>query len=103
MFCAKCGVRTFGLAGEGETVEVDLGEILEGKKNGKTTKVWKLKAPKVKGIKEYVSVNATSLEPGQEGLDLREWTEKGWVVYIDQLGEEKDWGRGKEPFAGGMY
>jgi len=51
----------------------------------------------------YLSINATSLEPGQEGLDLREWWvaleskrraltggrhEKGWITYLDCL-EEK--------------
>jgi hypothetical protein len=31
----------------------------------------------------YLSVNAATLEPGQEGVDLREWMEKGWIAYFD--------------------
>jgi hypothetical protein len=54
------------------------------------------------GGKSYLSVNAHTLEPGQEGLDLREWTEKGWIAYLDmkdQVGES----RLGEPHEGGIY
>jgi len=38
----------------------------------------------------------------QEGFDMREWTEKGWVIYLDVLKEvEED--RLEKPFEGGMY
>jgi len=50
----------------------------------------------------YLSVNATSLDVGQEGLDLREWHEKGWIAYLDTL-ENKEENRMRVPFVGGMY
>jgi hypothetical protein len=49
-----------------------------------------------------LSVNASTLEPGQEGLDLKEWTEKGWIAYLDykyEVGER----RLRKPHDGGMY
>lgn len=50
----------------------------------------------------YLSINAASLDPGQEGCDLREWTEKEWVVYLDCL-EEVGENRAGKPHVGGMY
>ncbi len=50
----------------------------------------------------YLSVNTATLEPDQEGLDLREWAEKGWIQYFDsrhEVGED----RLREPHVGGMY
>lgn len=65
-------------------------------------KVWK---PKTDGWTEkdtgYLSINAATLEPDQKGLDLREWTEKGWIAYLDQRGEEV--ARLGRPHDGGMY
>jgi hypothetical protein len=33
----------------------------------------------------YLTVNASTLEAGQEGLDLREWHEKGWIRYTCRI------------------
>lgn len=112
-FCSHCGVRCFGFAGEGEIKTVNIGalgvkgrsgDILEG-----TKEVW---SPKKEGwiegkqadtgVHMYLSVNATSLDAGQEGLDLREWTEKGWINYLDTY-EMKEENRMNMPFVGGMY
>lgn len=93
--------------GEGETIEVDLADI--GLGEGKT-KAWR---PKKEGWTEgklshgcYLSVNAFTLEPGQEGLDLREWHENKWMEYLDvlRLGEP-DAGKPtyERPHPGGSY
>ncbi len=83
--------------GEGEVKEVEIG--------GEKVRVW---APKEDGWKEgtqytgLLSVNAATLEAGQEGLDLRQWTEKGWITYLDflnKVGED----RLGAPYEGGMY
>ena len=97
-FCGTCGVRCFALGGEGELREVD-----EPGGEGKKIKVW---MPKKEGWEEndtgYLSVNATTLEPGQEGLNLNEWTEKGWIAYLDCKNEAEEDRLGK-PHEGGMY
>lgn len=50
----------------------------------------------------YISINAITLDVGQEGLDLKEWHEKGWICYLNYLhGKGED--RLGEPFDGGMY
>jgi hypothetical protein len=96
-FCPKCGVRCFAFMGEGEIKEVEI--------EGKVVKAW---APKKEGWVEgtsntgYLSVNAATLEAAQEGLDLREWAEKGWIAYLDFLGEVGETRLGK-PHEGGMY
>jgi hypothetical protein len=94
-FCGTCGVRCFAVAGEGEIREVDI--------DGTKREVWMVKS---EGWDEsglsYLTVNAATLEPGQEGFNLKEWTEKGWIAYWDI----KDWigdGRMGEPHEGGMY
>jgi len=55
----------------------------------------------IRGVR-YLSVNAATLDAGQEGLDLREWHEKGWIAYLDckDYAEEDRLGR---PFEGGIY
>jgi len=69
---------------------------------GETTKAWVPKEPWMEGNGTYLSVNAATLDAGQEGLDLREWAEKGWIAYLDWLGETKEDRLGK-PHEGGMY
>lgn len=95
-FCGKCGVRCFNLTGEGEVRDVEIEG--EGMK-----KVWTAKREGwVEGEGSYLSVNAATLEADQEGLDLREWTEKGWIAYLDiknEVGED----RLRKPHHGGMY
>jgi hypothetical protein len=82
-FCGTCGVRCFGFKGEGEVRTEDVG--------GEKKEVWGFIADKWdKSKKCYLSVNAVTLEPGQEGLDLREWTEKGWVAYFDFSEKHED-------------
>ncbi len=90
-------MRCFAVAGEGETREVEV----QGEAG--TRQAWMVKR---EGWDEtgssYLSVNAATLEPGQEGLDLREWTEKGWIAYFDtkdEVGED----RMGMPHEGGMY
>ena len=96
-FCRTCGVRCFTFAGEGGVREV---ETLDGKG---VVKAWMPKKEGwVEGKTGYLSVNASTLEPGQEGLDLNEWTEKGWIAYLDCKNEVEEDRMGK-PFEGGMY
>lgn len=78
MFCGVCGVRCFTFRDEGEVKEV---EVEINGVNGKR-KVWSVKRD---GWEENgLSVNACTLDAGQEGLDLREWMEKGWIEYRDE-------------------
>lgn len=69
---------------------------------GKVIRAW---APKRKGWMEghqygcYFSLNATSIEPGQEKFDMREWLEKEWIAYLDCLNEIEEDRLGK-PFEG---
>lgn len=101
-FCKNCGVRCFAFAGEGERRVVDVPG--QGSKE-----VW---TPKREGWSEnnkeagpgpsYFTLNASSLDAGQEGLDLREWHEKEWIWYLDclsKVGED----RIAKPHNGGMY
>jgi len=102
-FCKNCGVRCFIVGGKTETVDIDLEKWLGRESEGKTTKVWR---PKSDGWVEdggsYFSLNATSLEPKQDGFDLRGWAEKGWIYYLDMLGGKGE-DRFGEPHEGGMY
>lgn len=111
-FCKLCGVRCFSLGGEWESVELDL-EKWSGHENtnGKMTKVWKPKSGEWKPVVDgkeilkpgcYLSVNATSIEPGQEGFSLKEWSEKGWVAYLDSRTRTGN-PRVTEPYEGGIY
>lgn len=54
------------------------------------------------GKNAYLSVNAITLEPDQEGLDLREWHENGWICYLDCKVNTEDNHFGR-PSEGGMY
>lgn len=94
--------------GDGEVVERELEVDVPGEgdsgggKKGERVKVW---SPKKEGWVEgdtgYFSVNAHTLDAGQEGLDLREWHEKGWIVYLDMANEgEPRFGR---PHDEGIY
>lgn len=96
-FCSRCGVRCFALMGEGEIRDVNV--------EGKVQRGW---TPKKEGWVEgyentgYLSLNAATLEPGQDGCDLKEWTEKGWIAYLDTLHEVGE-DRLAQPHVGGMY
>jgi hypothetical protein len=95
LFCKTCGVRCFAFVGEGEVVEKEVA--------GEVRKVW---APKEVGYEEgqsaYLSVNAQTVEAGQDGFDLREWHEKGWICYLDCLDKKGD-ERTAAPHRGGTY
>jgi hypothetical protein len=68
-FCSKCGVRCFNMMGEGEIRDVEV--------EGKVVKAW---TPKREGWVEgpsNLSVNATSIDAGQEGFDMREV----WIIF----------------------
>ncbi|KUJ08908.1 uncharacterized protein LY89DRAFT_658659 [Mollisia scopiformis] len=94
-FCPNCAIRCFAFSGESEVVDIEI----EGQ--GKKT-VWKPKAEGwVEGGSGYLSINAATLEPNQEGLNLSEWTEKGWIAYLDMRGDEV--ARLGKPHDGGIY
>lgn len=111
LFCKTCAVRCFIFMGEGEQVEVDLGELgVEGYEKGVKTAVWR---PKKEGWKEgkaqhgcYLSVNGYTVDANQEGFELGDITDSKVVGYIDYLksGEE---GMGhprlSRPHQGGAY
>ena len=114
LLCPTCGVRCFGTGGPsgkelGSIVERDLAAdgvditraSIDG--DGKSVKVW---MPNPDGWQEEVThwlrVNGTSLEPDQEGLNLREWTEKKWVQYVNWLDEVEGCSYEK-PYHGGIY
>ncbi|KAF1809959.1 hypothetical protein P152DRAFT_402230 [Eremomyces bilateralis CBS 781.70] len=107
-FCGKCGTRCFTCFGPSEVVEMDVPEGLKGVEAGTGVKVWKLRKDSKEGWREgsggngYFTLNAHTLEAGQDGLDLREWHEKGWILYLDCLDgvEENRFGR---PLRGGLY
>jgi hypothetical protein len=53
------------------------------------------------GGPSYLSVNAASLDHGQEGLDVRKWHENGWIGYFEYLKGTRV--LGTSPFEGGIY
>jgi hypothetical protein len=108
--------------GEGEVVEREVSSLppLEGIMRGETAqsraqvvdggkiRYWR---PKKEGWAErrgapgYLSVNAYTVDAGQEGFDLREWTEQKWIEYFDGLhmdGEDRD-DTFERPHPGGCY
>jgi hypothetical protein len=108
-FCGECGVRCFTLRGDCESAIVKLpaslvrGKDLDSKDmEDIEVPVWR---PKSEGWKEsspcYLSINATSLDAGQEGLDLRQWHANGWVAYFEYWKETCK--SANEPFEGGFY
>ena len=98
LFCKQCGVRCFTFMGEGGLVDRNVGG------DGEIT-VWSSTPGSVDTMTTYLSVNAYTIEPGQEGLDLREWTEKKWVEYLNCLGLEGEEQEASfdRPFRGGGY
>lgn len=98
-------MRCFTFRGEGEVVDADL-EELGVERHGvekAMTKVWRPKAERWKEDDSgYLSVNALTLEQGQEGLDLRVWIEEKVVGYGNMR-----FGRGEvrldRPHDGGAY
>jgi hypothetical protein len=103
LFCSNCGVRCFIFKGEGEIADVDLDAAMGKESEGKITKVWRCKP---EGWKEdrtsYLSVNALTIEAGQEGFDLRELVDKKWVAYSDCKDYKED-DRFDYPQVGGTW
>jgi hypothetical protein len=114
LFCGKCGVRCFLLStrdndGQGSIVEkkVPIWKADEKKFEGEEMrKVWLpgKEGKWIEGVFQgyYLSVNANTLEAGQEGLDLRTWTEDKVVSYLDCLNEVGE-DRYDRPHEGGVY
>lgn len=112
-FCQKCGVRVFGVGAVWESANIDLEKwAASGKSDGEgklqpvlrtkpTTKMRVEDGKEVAKPYHYVSVNAVTLEPGEE-IDLRMWHEKGWIFYVE-CRDRKDAPRFGEPHQGGMY
>jgi hypothetical protein len=97
LFCKKCAVRCFAFSGEGEVSRKEI--------DGVETQIWTPKVDDARpddGPVSYLSINAQTLEPGQEGLDLKDWHEKKWVCYLDSL-DEKENDRYGVPHRGGTY
>ncbi|GAB1317675.1 Centromere protein V [Madurella fahalii] len=106
LFCRTCGVRCFTFAGEGEVLEKVVPETQAATvPAGEKVAVWSPKRGWVEEEARYLSVNAYTLDAGQEGVDLREWTEKKWVLYLECLaeGDGPAERRYERPFAGGAY
>lgn len=107
-FCKKCGGRCFLFGGEGETAEVDLDEMGVKGQMGKKT-IWR---PKAEGWGErrgwgcYLSVNGYTVDPGQDGFELGDFTANNWVAYLDCLeldGLEEREPRYDKPYNGGAF
>ena len=111
LFCKKCGGRCFLFAGKGETAEVDLDEMgVKDRDRSKMSKrtIWR---PKAEGWDEqresgcYLSVNGYTVDSGQEGFELGEFTANKWVGYVDCLelnGPERE-PRYDKPYNGGAF
>ena len=98
LFCPTCGVRCFCFGGKGETAETEI--------DGKKVTVWR--PSKEDGWVEgkngsYLLINALSLDPLQEGLDLREWAENKKIMYLQVLDLEKFAKTYDKPYLGGTY
>lgn len=81
LFCKTCGVRCFSFDGEGVVDEVD-------GPDGEKIKGWHAVQGSREGHGEgtmYLSVNAHAIDAGQEGLDMKEWTEHKKIWYLDLL------------------
>jgi hypothetical protein len=102
-FCKTCGVRCFIFKGESEVVDVDLEKEMGKESEGKMTKVWRCKPEGWKeGRTSYLSVNALTIEGGQDGFDLREMVDKKWVAYLD-CKDYKEEHRFNYPQVGGTW
>ncbi|OAA71974.1 Mss4-like protein [Akanthomyces lecanii RCEF 1005] len=104
LFCRGCGVRCFIFMGDGHVVDAQPGEfgLVAGQE------VWRPKGQQA-GANAwrtgcYLSVNAHTIDAGQEGFDMREWVENESVMYYDFLtDEEPKPGQYGKPHPGGCY
>jgi hypothetical protein len=105
-FCGECGVRTFTIRGDFEPATVifpvsllDPNSVESGEKE---VPIWRPKREGWKGSRpSYLSINATSLDVDQKGLDLRTLHKNGWVGYCEYLRETGQ--NDITPFEGGHY
>ena len=90
-------------------MEVDLGALgVKGAETGKKTKVWrrqKTTGPGKTRFSHFLVVNGTSIDAEQDGFDMREWVDKGWTRYMDNLNHTGPGMPpvGDKPFVGGAY
>ncbi|TQV92295.1 hypothetical protein V2A60_006983 [Cordyceps javanica] len=108
-FCRTCGVRCFIFMGDGHVVDTRPGEFgLGGGGEAAVKKVWRPRGAQasanVKQAGCYLSVNGHTIDPGQQGFDMREWVERESVMYYDFL-QDEDAGPGRygKPYPGGCY
>ncbi|KAI1907667.1 hypothetical protein LOZ12_004374 [Ophidiomyces ophidiicola] len=97
-FCSTCGVRCFTAGADGLTEEIDLEVKLGKPSEGKMTKIWRMDEHNP----GYHSVNAHTIDQDQEGFDLRDFSDKKWVKYLD-CKEEVSPGRYNYPQNGGTW
>ncbi|KAF2862391.1 hypothetical protein K470DRAFT_9674 [Piedraia hortae CBS 480.64] len=108
-FCRECGVHCFAFGSpdgtgspHGEIVTVTRTSLGLTPPEG-DVEVWRPKeAGWDEGRKGYLSINATTLDADQAGLDLREWHEKKWIAYVD-CKDGVGMLREGEPHQGGVY
>lgn len=104
-FCRNCGVRCFVFMGEGEVVDMTAAEL--GLTGQDKLAVWKAtgSAAEANGPACYLSVNAHTIEAGQEGFDMIEWVDKKSIMYYDFLQDPDRRGpaRYDGPYPGGCY
>ncbi len=90
--------------GAHEVVEEELPGVRSGV-DGEKTKFWRpAKGAFLEGRPEkdsYLSVNAMTIEAGQEGADLIDWADRKTISYVDALGlTGKPFGIADKPFGG---
>lgn len=102
-FCSNCGVRCFTVGGTGKTEEIDLEAALGKPSEGTKTTVWRtiVQEPPLPG-KNYLSINAHTIDQCQEGFDMREFVDEKWLQYLD-CKEETGLARYDYPHDGGTW
>jgi len=83
------------------------GEVVTREVAREAREIWRPKSGWTEDLTRYLSVNGYTLDANQDSLDLREWTEKKWVLYLDCLSENEGPGQSarayERPFPGGAY
>ncbi|KAH8900180.1 hypothetical protein GQ53DRAFT_741139 [Thozetella sp. PMI_491] len=107
LFCKTCGVRCFTFMGQHEVVEAELPGYGP---EGETVKFWR----PAKGLFEEggsrkdsgFSVNAITIDAGQDGADLVDWANRKAISYINgssHLNSKPEDAIADTPFLGGCY
>lgn len=105
-FCKICAVRCFTFMGEGHVVDAQPEEL--GLAGQDTIQVWRAKTPapvaaNARHAMCYLSVNAQTIDAGQDGFDMRDWVETKSVMYYDFLQDEEPGPGSEKPYPGGCY